>query len=61
MNSLCDRALLHGYVGESKVITGVMINEVSKELPALAESPFLDEEDDHRQRQRVHVGEAIDG
>ncbi len=61
VNSLCDRALLHGYVGESKVITGVMINEVSKELPALAESPFLDEEDDHRQRQRVHVGEAIDG
>ena len=39
INSLCDRALLTGYISESKTINPEIINEVAGELPALIEEP----------------------
>ena len=39
INSLCDRALLTGYVNESPTIGPEIIDEVSRELPALIEEP----------------------
>ena len=41
INGLCDRALLTGYVSESKSITAEIIDEVSKELPSLIEEPVV--------------------
>ncbi len=39
INGLCDRALLTGYVNETKVVTGDIVTEVAGELPALAVAP----------------------
>ena len=39
INGLCDRALLTGYVTEAKLIGADVIDEVSRELPALVEEP----------------------
>ncbi len=39
INSLCDRALLTGYVNETKTITADIIDEVAGELPALIDEP----------------------
>ena len=39
VNGLCDRALLTGYVQESKTISTAIINEVAAELPALSDRP----------------------
>ena len=39
INSLCDRALLTGYINEAKLIGVSVIDEVAKELPALAAEP----------------------
>ena len=39
INGLCDRALLTGYVTEAKLIGADVIDEVSKELPALVSEP----------------------
>jgi general secretion pathway protein A len=36
VNSLCDRSLLTGYVNDAKSITGSIIDEVARELPALS-------------------------
>jgi general secretion pathway protein A len=35
INGLCDRALLTGYIGDSKTINPEIIDEVAQELPAL--------------------------
>jgi len=40
INSLCDRALLTGYVSEAKTITPDIIDEVASELPALLDEPL---------------------
>ncbi len=40
INGLCDRALLTGYVNETKTIGADVINEVVSELPALSEEPI---------------------
>ena len=39
VNSVCDRALLTGYVQDTKRINAAMINEVAGELPALNATP----------------------
>ncbi|MBI3009542.1 MAG: AAA family ATPase [Candidatus Omnitrophica bacterium] len=39
INGLCDRALLTGYVNESKIIGPEIIDEVACELPALMQAP----------------------
>jgi len=39
INGLCDRALLTGYVQETKAIGGDIIDEVAQELPALSDGP----------------------
>lgn len=39
INSLCDRALLTGYVNDTKVLGGAVIDEVAGELPALISEP----------------------
>ena len=39
INGVCDRALLTGYVQESKLIGPQIVEEVAGELPALTESP----------------------
>lgn len=39
INAVCDRALLTGYVNESPTINETIIDEVSRELPALVEQP----------------------
>lgn len=39
INGLCDRALLTGYVTETKTIGPDIIEEVARELPALIEEP----------------------
>ena len=39
INGLCDRALLTGYVNETKTISPAIINEVAAELPALIDEP----------------------
>jgi general secretion pathway protein A len=39
VNGLCDRALLTGYVQESKTIGSGVITEVAKELPARSDRP----------------------
>ena len=39
INSLCDRALLTGYVNESRRIEARIIDEVALELPSLNEEP----------------------
>ena len=39
VNSLCDRALLTGYVQDTKRINAAIINEVAGELPALRGKP----------------------
>ena len=39
INSLCDRALLTGYVNETKLIGPEVIEEVARELPALIDQP----------------------
>jgi general secretion pathway protein A len=41
INGLCDRALLTGFVNESKIITSDTVDEVVQELPALIEHPDL--------------------
>ena len=40
INSLCDRALLTGYVNEARLIDPGVIEEVARELPALIEQPI---------------------
>ncbi len=40
VNSLCDRALLTGYVGDRTLIGPDIIDEVVKELPALVHQPM---------------------
>ena len=40
INSLCDGALLTGYVSEAKTITPDIIDEVASELPALLDEPL---------------------
>ena len=39
INGICDRALLTGYVNESSAINPAIIDEVARELPALADEP----------------------
>ena len=39
INGLCDRALLTGYVNETKLIGPDIIDEVAEELPAITEEP----------------------
>ena len=39
VNSLCDRALLTGYVNETKAIGPQTIDEVARELPSLTDAP----------------------
>jgi len=39
INSICDRALLTGYVNETKRISVDIVDEVVKELPALVDEP----------------------
>jgi general secretion pathway protein A len=39
INSLCDRALLTGYINDTKTIGPEVIDEVASELPALTEEP----------------------
>ena len=39
VNGLCDRALLTGYVNETRTISADIINEVVRELPALTQDP----------------------
>ena len=39
VNGMCDRALLTGYVNESKTISPAVIDEVARELPALVDEP----------------------
>jgi len=39
INGLCDRALLTGYVSETRIISPDIITEVATELPALIEEP----------------------
>lgn len=39
INSVCDRALLTGYVNDTKTIDGGIIDEVAEELPALIDEP----------------------
>ena len=39
INGLCDRALLTGYVNETKTIDPATINEVARELPSLIDEP----------------------
>jgi hypothetical protein len=40
INSLCDRALLTGYVSETRLITPDIVEEVAGELPALVSAPL---------------------
>ena len=40
INGLCDRALLTGYINETKTIGAAVIDEVAGELPALIEEPI---------------------
>lgn len=39
VNGLCDRALLTGYVNETRTIGADIINEVARELPSLTQDP----------------------
>ena len=39
INGLCDRALLTGYINETKLIGPDIIDEVAEELPAITEEP----------------------
>ena len=39
VNALCDRALLTGYVNESKTIGPPVIDEAAQELPSLTDQP----------------------
>ena len=39
INGLCDRALLTGYVNETRTIGADIINEVVRELPSLTQDP----------------------
>ncbi len=39
INGLCDRALLTGYIGETRTLGPHVIEEVAQELPALTEEP----------------------
>ncbi len=39
INAICDRALLTGYINETKTIGSDVIDEVARELPALMEQP----------------------
>lgn len=39
INALCDRALLTGYVNETKVIGPSIVEEAARELPSLIEEP----------------------
>ena len=39
INSLCDRALLTGYVNDERTIDVNVINEVARELPAITREP----------------------
>ncbi len=39
INSLCDRALLTGYVADSRTVSAEVIDEVANELPALIREP----------------------
>lgn len=39
INSLCDRALLAGYVADAKQLTGAVVDEAAGELPALVHEP----------------------
>ena len=39
VNGLCDRALLTGYVNETRTIGADIVNEVVRELPALTQDP----------------------
>jgi general secretion pathway protein A len=39
INGLCDRALLTGYVNETRTIGADIVNEVVRELPALTQDP----------------------
>ena len=39
VNGLCDRALLTGYVNETRTIGADIINEVVRELPSLTQDP----------------------
>jgi len=41
INALCDRALLTGYVNETKLIGPSIVEEVVRELPSLIEEPVL--------------------
>lgn len=41
VNSVCDRALLTGYVADSKTITALIIDEAAGELPALGKGPVV--------------------
>ena len=42
INALCDRALLTGYVNESKTISAAMIEEAARELPSLGHDELAD-------------------
>ncbi len=39
VNGICDRALLTGYVSETKPISAAIVDEAAGELPALTEEP----------------------
>ncbi len=41
INALCDRALLTGYVNESRLVGGKVIDEVAAELPSLTDRPMV--------------------
>lgn len=41
INGLCDRALLTGYVSETRVVGPEIIEEVASELPALMDEPAV--------------------
>jgi len=41
INSLCDRALLTGYVNESKCVDAATVDEVAGELPALTDESVM--------------------
>ncbi len=41
VNSVCDRALLTGYVSDAKAITAGMVDEAARELPALGKGPVV--------------------
>lgn len=45
INGLCDRALLTGYVSDTKLINPAMIDEAASELPALGKGPGAVEEE----------------